>query len=548
MNTSAEQQKREILSTILALCGLIAIFAVGSYLRLSGGGIRWPGYDASEYHYVAKNIALLGRGLKVSVVSQFYPRPSEVEHQIVPFHQPLNYYILAASYYIFGEHSGTRAAALILDFALTLCVFFIAKKITSGDILVAFFSAAIFCLHPASLNARFSGGAAAGFAMFFGFLFVWFSYRASEEPKNFIAAGLCGAFAYLIRNEGIFTLPALFAVWFFSKDRKKSFYHFAVGAGIIMMAFIVWEIRNYSIYGTMAATSRLNMMFGRDYYDMWRYYPEPSGGLSAFVKEYLRIGLSRIVITKIQSYHYKILWAMDAVGFPLALFLINGFSSRIFNRRFLIAPFVYFVGSYLFFGFFNAHSQQWGWYAAEVFVPLWSAVAVVGCFHLPFDSQRFRRIVGITLASGLLLFYLSDVAKVYFKNKKISLDPVAELSQKFNDFRLKKDKSAIFMTHIPFIFACYYPDVKMVQIPTNEPLDVIEEVIEKYKCDYLMLYGVVPSAYPFAFKDMYEKNISIKGFSEVFSIPNPSGLTLEGAGPWFKIYKIEKDKLSVRRR
>ena len=563
-NGGKNQLQRSYKESIIAILLLAVIFCLSCYLKFSPG-MKWPGYDASEYHYVAKNI-VAGNGLEVNVAGQFYPRPPSVKHKIIPFHMPLNYYLLAASYKLFGINSpgggvgcavgGARGAAVILDFILGLAVFFVAKRLSGQDILAAFFASAIYMTHTTTLSARSSGGAAAGFAMFFGFFFAWFAYKSIENPVNFIPAGIFGALSYLIRNEGLFTIAGLIAVYFFAlktHGKKKLLPYFLAGTFIIVATFVLWEVRNYSLFGHSAAASRYNMMFGRDYYDMWRYYPEPSSVWN-FVSEYLKIGLPKIIITKIQSYHYKIMWGMDAVGFPLALFLIAGVAaSSSLDKKILIAPLAYFVVTYIFFGFFNAHSQQWGWYAAEVFLPLWTIVAVMGCFNLPLKilmekSSLTRRAAGICCASLILIFYLACAARDYFKNKKSPSDPVAELAAEVNRFRLDNSDPVI-MTHIPYLFNYFYPDIKSVQIPTNEPIEVIREVAEKYDCRYLVLYGVIPSAYPFAFKDIYYGTGNMDGFTEVFSKPNPTGLALEGAGGTLKIFKIENNKsLSLRER
>ncbi|MDI6757065.1 MAG: hypothetical protein QME32_03475, partial [Endomicrobiia bacterium] len=414
----------------------------------------------------------------------------------------------------------------------------------------------------AAMDARAAGGAAGGFATFFTAFFIWYAYRSFDAPRaNFILAGIFGALSYLTRNEGLFTFVSMAAVyivsvrsaWAFpatSPSRKSifsddRFRYFAAGAAIIAAAFIFWEIRNYSIFGAAAASSRQNMMFGRDYYDMWRYNPEP--GLVNFMKEYFKIGAGQIVVSKIQSFQYKLARGMLYVGFPLALFILPGIKA-LRDKRLLYPVAAYFVSTYLFFGFFNAHSQDWGWYGAEVLLPFWIILAVAGCFGAGFFSDdRKKRLFGIISASAILLFYSADAVRSHVKNKRdvSRRDAVAKLARFVGDFAARQG-NPVMMLHSPFVFNYFRPELKTVQIPTNEPLDTVGEVINKYGCEYLVLYGEIPSRYPFVFSGLYSGSKKMKGFREVLSVPTPAGLSLEGTGRALKIYKIEKSQFAVK--
>lgn len=541
-----------------AVLGAVAVYCAGTYIRFAGG-MKWPGYDGSEYHYAGKNIAA-GRGLEVSAVTQFYPRPPSVVHRMAPFHMPLNYYLLGGSYAVFGDNSvGARAPGFILDLILTVAVFFWAFKL-SGDPLAAFFASAIYAVHPAAMDARSTGGAATGFATFFTAFFIWYAYRSFDAPRNFIRAGLLGALSYLIRNEGLFTVVALSTVYAVSlraahtsstpaPPRKSvfsddKFRYFVSGVAIIAAVFVLWEIRNYSVFGAQAASSRQNMMFGRDYYDMWRYNPEP--GLGNFIKEYLKVGSARIVVTKVQSFQYKIARGMLYVGFPLALFILPGIKA-LRDKKLLYPVGAYFVSTYVFFGFFNAHSQDWGWYGAEVLLPFWIILAVAGCFGAGFFSDdRKKRLFGVVSASAILLFYSADAVRSNIKSKRdISRDAVAVLAAAVGDFSERRGNPVI-MLHSPFVFNYFRPELKTVQIPTNEPLDGVLDVINRYGCEYLVLYGEIPSRYPFVFSGLYAGSKKMKGFREVLSVSAPAGLALEGAGRVLKIFKIEKSQFAPK--
>lgn len=452
--------------------------------------------DACWYDMVARNLAQ-GRGLVEDCVWYFSIPFTTVSHPIGNLFNPLVPIILSLFYKGFGisEFVGTMPVFL-MDGILCLAIFvFCWYRFRS--LTIAIFSSLIFTSHQFLLALRGGGGFPESYLMFFVALCCFALIRAWDGHRlYYLAAALLGALAYLSRNEGghsfvvicaLFAWKELWLPWKSKAPLPRSTYLIGLGIPILFFAVVMpWEIRNHHLFGDYANAAKYNFFITRDYQDIWSYSQTFS------VSQFLAMGWKKLATIFLTSYYYKLETFFEITSWPLLMFLpMAWFSLR--GQRWPIPVLIYFFYSYIAMGALNHVSQNSGWNGVFVFLPFWIPMAVSGLqyyLHSLMTNRRHATFCTIAFCSFIFLFHLGDSVRRVHRYQKSGGDANKMMVQAVQNWfqETKTPPPTTAMTHFSYVYT-YFSGIPSVKIPTNDPLEKVWEVADKYQCSHLLLMG-----------------------------------------------------------
>lgn len=453
----------------------------------------FPGMnDPCFYHKLAENISK-GRGLVIDFIWHYGIKPDAVIHPIDNVWHPLSALIIAPFYYVLGvSRLAGQLPVLLLHLVLCIAIYFFCTEHLKSRT-AAFFSCMVFIVHSTLADIRLSGGTSEGFLLFFVFFTCLFlgKWLLTDNRIHLFAAAFCGGLAYLSRNEGGLTLLLVVSVFLYSRFFLKSQRDTTNRAYLLLLIAVVifflvaspWELRNRILYGSQANAGKYNYLLSNHYYDCWSYSKEFT------VSSFLAYGPKRILHRLFTSYGLKIDLFVERTSWPVLIFLMLGFLKYFRNRAFFPA-FAYFVISYIIMGAVNSVGFQGGWNGIYLMLPFIIPLAIGGIFYFSEQltpNRKAGRIISIILASFVFIYHIGLAYKAYHLYNKSP--KTIELMEVLKTWAAENDtQDSVVFTYDP-INIHYYTGLKTIMIPTNEPVEVIFECMDRYKPDYLLLAG-----------------------------------------------------------
>lgn len=520
----------------MILSGILVLYLIVSFWYFGFSGIAHC--DGYWYLKLAENIAR-GRGFVEDVVVYFYPKHPILEkfpHPVGGYWNPLSSMILACIYKIFGISDFTsRLGVLIIDAFIVIFIFLFFSKFYPQNVWIAIISSIIFIIHPFVLSMRGVSGLPESYDLFFITLFCYFTYKSIEKnDRYFLLAGLFGGLSYLLRNEGIWTLPTMIIVFvlsrYFIKKRNLNWRMLIFGIIIFILTISPWEVRNILIFGSQANEMKRNLLFSVEYFDLWTYEKIFS------LKEYVSSGLTNLLLRRIAAFYYKAITFIDILTWPLGMFILWGIAANL-KRTLYLPTYVYLLVTYGGISLLFPASQYSAFHSPGTLLGFFIPLSISGIFHFSSSvakTEKTARMLGSLISFLLISFYISthlktykDVKGIFYNKDKIVSDIIYDFAKKNNAF------NDVFMIHDPARFH-YYTNLKMVQIPMDKSFDSVKRAMKKYNCKYFILIGYVP---PF-FSDLYRGKKSYTELKLVYEEELEFITPVTGGGSKIKIYQI----------
>lgn len=254
--------------------GLIFFLAFGLRLYLAKGLAGPVDNDSSDYYLVARNL-FQGRGFVEEVVGYFQPAPAAVLHPSHDHWMPLASILVYLSLLAFGDSFAAAqipnvllgAAIPVVGVAVALEMGARRKYALLGGILMA----------AVPRMVMYSAGteAVVPYAFFGGLAFLGAVKGAAGKPAWLALAGAAAGLCYLSRNDGSLWVPAFIGVYLLGlRDRSQPqgrFRHWVWAAAGFLLVTAPWLARNYAVFGSLFPPGMAQVMFYRDYTDVYNY-------------------------------------------------------------------------------------------------------------------------------------------------------------------------------------------------------------------------------------------------------------------------------------
>jgi hypothetical protein len=520
---------------------LIIIYLVVTFWKISFTPFNAHA-DGLWYLKVAENVAT-GKGLVENVVWHFYPRLpvlKEFPHPVGTYWNPLDSIIIASFYKIFGiSIMSGRLPAILMDALMVLFILWFFSSVFPDNLWIPSLSALIYIIHPIPLDMRALSGVPETFDIFFITFSCFFMFKALTSKGTYaILSGFFGGLAYMSRNEGLWTLGMIVLVYLYvrfilCKNVPGKTLIFGIAAFIITIAPL--EIRNYSVFGSHAHEMKRHLSRITEFWDVWVFDFENKLG-TVYGSDFVNF-----IVRKFSSYYYKAETIIDLVTWPLAVLIPLGIIKNTGRLEFKPAGF-YLLVSYIVMGWFFSAAQRSGFHAASSILPFLVPLGVSGAFYFSsriIQKSERAKLFGIFIVALLFFYYFAVNVKVWKENRNTGENMYAASSKVIYDWLAKEKKTdSVIMIHMPVTFN-YYTDLKMVQIPTNNPIASINKAVKYYNCEYLVLVGNIPSV----FAPMYAGCEKIPGYRLAFEKDLPYVVPIIGGGNKIKIFKIDPGKL-----
>jgi len=479
---------------------LLFIFTISLYVVLSLWKIHVSPFptsgDACWYDMVARNLAQ-GRGLIEDCVWYFSIPFTSVSHPIGNLFNPLVPIILAGFYKAFGVSDFVGCLPVFIMDGILCAALFLFCWNRFQSLTIATFSSLIFTVHKFLFTLRGSGGIPESFLMFFLTLCCFALIWAWEGRRwHYLTAAALGGLAYLSRNEGGHALAVtalLFAykeIWLpWRSGTKMCRSTFLIGLGIPLLFGLVvspWEIRNHWLYGSYANAAKYNFFLSREYQDIWSYSQTFSLG------QFIELGWLKIFSIFFTSYYYKLESFIEATSWPILLFLPIAWL-RLRHVSWPVPILFYFLYSYIVMGVLNHVSQNSGWNGIFAFLPFWIPMALFGVrvyLDQLIPHSKWAARWCLIICGWIFLFHLADSVRTLHRLNKAGGDANMLMINAVEDWfvKTKTQPPTVAMTHFAYVYT-YHTGIPSVKIPTNDPLEKIWEVADKYNCTHLILMG-----------------------------------------------------------
>ncbi|MBA4317462.1 MAG: hypothetical protein C0412_03590 [Flavobacterium sp.] len=525
---------------IFAMIVFLAMFyLVASLWQFRISGIAHV--DGYWYLKVAENFAQ-GKGLVENIAIYFYPKHPVLEtfpHPIGVYWNPLNAIIVGGIYKFFGISDFTsRLGVLLIDGFIVFFIFWLCLKIYPQNRWIAFISSLIFIIHPFTLGQRGISGMPESYDLFFITLFCYFLYKSIDKSdKYFPIAGLFGGLAYLSRNEGLWALPTMVAVFLTVKYVLKNpgtlmprWKMLVFGCAVFVMTISPWEIRNRILLGSSAGEMKKNLLLTTEFFDVWTFDKVFS------LKEYLSTGFVNIVLRRFAAFYYKSITFIDMLTWPLGIFILFGVMSNKKNLLFMPA-YLYLFITYTGISLLFPASQYSAFHSPGTLLAFFIPLSISGVFYFSSSiglKEKTSKYAGIIISLLLISFYVSANIKSYKDYKQIGFDNTKKSSEIiFNWAKKNKALDDVFMIHDPPRFH-YYTNIKMVQTPMDKSWESVKRALIKYNCKYLVLVGNIPSF----FSKLYNDQENFPELKLLYQEYFPQIVPVSGGGNKIKIYKV----------
>lgn len=338
--------------------------------------------------------------------------------------------------------------------------------------------------------------------------------KGLANPKLFIVSAFFSGLAQFTRQDGVLLILVLVMVIFVSQyPIKIKVKYLAISLVFHFSILFPLLISNLQSFGALFPSGPSKTAFLTDYQDIYAYSKTFS------LDNYLAWGFSNIVTSKIKAATTNFQSLYELLGPFIILFTFLGvwdwFSTKNNHKQWktVFPPLLYLEILFVFYTMIATFPGKDGFMRSEMAVTPFLLVIAVDFIDRRISS---RRIVTLSiLVIGLLFFYqgLSLTASTIDENIRINKRMTALKEVIAGDAHNRSEDEIIIMTRSPW--ETYHSTrYKAIQIP-NEELDIIYQVTQKYRANYLVL-----PAPRTALKPVYKQETVDNRFQFVADVPD----------------------------
>jgi len=508
----ATLHKRQ-LSTIL----LVVILGLGSLRLMLANIAQHPGHgDYAFYYTVAENI-VDGKGFQIDYIWNYLSSPETISHSSNDYWMPLTSVIISLPLFVFGKSLFVALLpSIIAGLALSVLTYFV-SKVYSDSRLVAFCSSILVLVVPSLFNYSLLTDSAIFYALFVSSSLLCM-IKGWTDHRFFLLSSALAGLGHLTRQDGLLLLPVLLCMILLSRQQhfRMKLVYALLALGLYVALLSPLMVSNYRTFGALFPAGPSKTMFLTQYEDLYSYSKELS------LHSYLEWGLSNIIKSKARMAISNTKTLFNFLGEFLSIFTLVGAldfiaSSEKRRRWAMYLPPILFLGILFAFYTFVATfpSSAGGFMRSSMAVIPFLVVIAVDTINRTILSKTA---VALSIFAVVALFSyqsISSTKSIIYSNVYLG-EQLATLKEIVtNDARDRKQKheEIVIMTRNPW--EVYYSTrYKAIQIP-NENLEIIYQVAQKYRANYLLL-----PAPREALKSLYVGEMSDDRFQFVASIPN----------------------------